>query len=395
LAERGLSVAVCEKGVVAGEASGRSLGWIESVLTDPHDAPLIVRAKELWPEVNARTGSDTGYRRTGVGVLCSNEQDYQAAQGWVRQVRGEPGFAPRFLNRSESEYLINSSASSWFAVLYEPGDGLAEPRWIAPAAAEGARKHGATIHQHCAVRGIETSAGRCSGVVTGRGVIKTERVVLATGAWTGVLCGSLGMSLPLMPMYATMSSVAPFTGVPRIPADHGQAGWRPEVDGGCSIGWRAAVVPVGWDTVRHGMQFAELMRKMGSFASAGVGWETLHSFSAPARWKLDEPSPFEATRILEPAPNPAFARQVFSDLQRALPAFRTTHLRETWAGVLVATPDSLPILSAVDSVPGLFVGAALDNGLSIAPSAGELMADLATGATPRVDVAPYRLSRLI
>src|ERR1700742_4930727 len=35
LAERGLSVGLCEKGVIAGEASGRSLGWIQSLLIDP------------------------------------------------------------------------------------------------------------------------------------------------------------------------------------------------------------------------------------------------------------------------------------------------------------------------------------------------------------------------
>ena len=395
LAERGLSVALCEKGVIAGEASGRSLGWIESILIDPRDAALIVRAKELWPQVNARTGSDTGFRRTGVGALCNDEQEYEAARQWVEQVRGEPGFEPRFLSRGESEYLINSSANAWLAALYEPGDGLAEPRWIAPAVAEGARRHGATLHQHCAARGIETAAGRCSGVVTERGVIKTQRVVLATGAWTGVLCESLGISLPLMPMYATMSSLAPFAGVPRIPADHGKAGWRPEPDGGCSVGWRAVVVPVDRDSMRYGARFTDLMREMWSSAALGIGSETLHSFLTPTRWKLDGPSPFEAIRILEPAPNPAFARQVFADLQAVLPAFRGTHLRETWAGALLATPDNLPILSAVDAVPGLFVAAALDNGLSIGPSAGELMADLATGATPRVNVAPYRLSRLL
>jgi glycine/D-amino acid oxidase-like deaminating enzyme len=120
----------------------------------------------------------------------------------------------------------------------------------------------------------------------------------------------------------------------------------------------------------------------------------VRSLFAPTHWRLDEPSPFEANRILEPAPNPDFAQQVLSHLQDMLPAFRNARTRENWGGVMTATPDDMPILSPVDSVAGLFVGAAFSNGLTIAPSAGELMADLATGATPRLDIAAYRLARL-
>ena len=48
LAERGVSVVLCEKGVVAGEASGRAVGLVEYELLSPVKMELIARSIELW-----------------------------------------------------------------------------------------------------------------------------------------------------------------------------------------------------------------------------------------------------------------------------------------------------------------------------------------------------------
>ena len=41
LSERGLSVAVCEKGIVAGEQSSRNWGWCRQMGRDPRELPLM------------------------------------------------------------------------------------------------------------------------------------------------------------------------------------------------------------------------------------------------------------------------------------------------------------------------------------------------------------------
>ena len=76
--------------------------------------------------------------------------------------------------------------------LYTPTDGRAEPPQAAPAIAEAARAAGATILTECAVRGIETQGGRVSGVVTEKGRIACDAVVLAGGAWSRLFCGNVG-----------------------------------------------------------------------------------------------------------------------------------------------------------------------------------------------------------
>jgi glycine/D-amino acid oxidase-like deaminating enzyme len=58
------------------------------------------------------------------------------------------------------------------------------------------------------------------------------------------------------------------------------------------------------------------------------------------------------------------------------------------------TPDGLPVISRVDAVPGLVVGTGFSgHGFGLGPGAGRVLADIATGRDPAVDVAPFRFSR--
>jgi glycine/D-amino acid oxidase-like deaminating enzyme len=58
------------------------------------------------------------------------------------------------------------------------------------------------------------------------------------------------------------------------------------------------------------------------------------------------------------------------------------------------TPDAIPVISGVDTVPGLFIGTGFSgHGFGIGPAAGKLMADLVTNDTPLVDPHPFRLNR--
>jgi glycine/D-amino acid oxidase-like deaminating enzyme len=58
------------------------------------------------------------------------------------------------------------------------------------------------------------------------------------------------------------------------------------------------------------------------------------------------------------------------------------------------TPDALPVMSAVDAVPGFFLASGFSgHGFGIGPAAGELMSELVQGKTPTVDPAAFRLSR--
>jgi glycine/D-amino acid oxidase-like deaminating enzyme len=70
------------------------------------------------------------------------------------------------------------------------------------------------------------------------------------------------------------------------------------------------------------------------------------------------------------------------------------NVTDSWAGAIDVTPDGIPVISAVDEVPGFYIATGFTgHGFGISPAAGKLMAQLVQGQRPVVDPAPFRYSR--
>ena len=128
-----------------------------------------------------------------------------------------------------------------------------------------------------------------------------------------------------------------------------------------------------------------------------VGRRFIDEWRLARRWSLNATSPFEEVRVLDPEPVPALIEAAFRDLKAVFPAFRDARVAERWAGYIDATPDAVPVISPVESIPGFYLATGFSgHGFGIGPGAGKLMADIVTGATtPVVDPAPFRYSRFI
>ena len=114
----------------------------------------------------------------------------------------------------------------------------------------------------------------------------------------------------------------------------------------------------------------------------------------PRRWSLDAPTPFEAVRALDPAPDRGLNAKALSQVKALFPAAANLQVAQAWAGLIDVTPDAVPVISTVDQFPGLTIATGFSgHGFGIGPAAGRLAADLATGARPLVDPQPFRFSR--
>ena len=116
----------------------------------------------------------------------------------------------------------------------------------------------------------------------------------------------------------------------------------------------------------------------------------------PNRWALDKPSPFEAVRVLDPEPDRKLLDFALGNLKAAYPALSGVGIAETWAGMIDMTPDAIPVISPVESLPGFFLATGFSgHGFGIGPAAGRLAAELVAGDTPIVDPRAFRYSRMI
>ena len=393
LAERGVSVALCEKGAIAGEASGRSMGYVDSQLLDPIKLELVSHAKRLWRELDTRIGLDAGYRPTGLVQALADAPAREFAQGWVAQTRAIPEMESRILSARELEALLPDMRDPPAAALHTLADGSVEPQLAAPAVAEAARRHGARILQQCAVRGLETKAGRVSAAVTEKGTIACQAVILAGGAWSSLFLKSLGLPLPQLNIYLSMMALSAVPG-PKVPYSAGSYGFRPQVNGDYTFGAVDFAAPIEPATLGNLQRLWPAVRAFWPMASVGFSpREFWNQLSTSSRWSLNEPSPFEARRVQVPEFRAGPLQEGLKELRAHFPIFEGARIVDRWTGVISSTPDNMPVIGPLTRYPGLYAGTAFTFGLTMGPAAGEALADLATGRTPVIDLKPYRYER--
>ena len=130
--------------------------------------PLIVESLRMWERLDEEVQAETGFRRAGTLFVCETDEEMARRAKWLEIARPYQ-LDTRLLNRDELAELMPGATRKFKGALYTRSDGRAEPQKAAPAVAIAARRKGAKIFTNCAVRGIETSAGRVSGVVTEKG----------------------------------------------------------------------------------------------------------------------------------------------------------------------------------------------------------------------------------
>jgi glycine/D-amino acid oxidase-like deaminating enzyme len=394
LAERGVPVVLCEKGRIAGEQSSRNWGWCRKMGRDLAEVPLAVESLRLWEGMNARTAAETGFRQTGIVYLCESEQEAAKHEAWLAKA-GAYQIDSALIGTTEIEALLPGSARRWPAALYTPSDGCAEPEKATSAFANAAIRRGAVIVEHCAVRGIETEGGAVSGVVTEHGPVRCRRVVLAGGAWSRLFCGNLGVELPQLKLLASVMRTGPVDGAPERAAGADDFAFRKRLDGGYTIARRNAnVADITPDSVRLFFDFLPAVVSQWHELRLRVGRSFMEEWRVPRRWALDAKTPFETMRVLDPAPSQGILDEAERNVVRSFPAFGGMRIAERWAGLIDATPDGVPVISEVPSLPGLFIASGFSgHGFGIGPGAGHLAADLVMGTTPLVDPSPYRYQR--
>lgn len=400
LAQKGIPVVLCEKGEIGAEQSGRNWGWTRVMGRDVREIPLGMESLKLWRQMNTLTGAETGFRQCGITYLCDTQDQLDTYEEWLEQARPFQ-LDSRLLSPDEIPSVLPGIAAKYKGALHTPSDGRAEPQKATPAIARAAQAHGAVVLTNCAVRSVETKAGRICGVVTEKGRIDCDDVILAGGAWSRLFTGNLnakhgtGIDLPQLKVLGSVFRTAPLEGGPEGSAGGGIFAFRKRLDGGYSIARRnASVSEITPDSFKLFMQFMPSFRKTWRELRLRVGGRFITEWQTPKSWSDDAISPFEMVRILDPDPKDNLLAEARDHLSKAFPVFAKAQKAESWGGLIDVTPDAVPVISGVDSLPGFWLATGFSgHGFGIGPGAGKLIADLVSGATPAVDAAPYAFSR--
>ncbi len=307
-------------------STGWSAGLVSVQLWNPDDVRLVLRSWELF--TLAATRAHLSVERPGMYTLAS-EADAATLQTNVtaQQSVGAPvELVPR---AAWAERLPTLQLDDVGAISYAAGDGMVAPGDYALALAGISRKRGAQILQNTPVRSLLVRDDVVRGITLGDGrTLEAEVVVLAAGVWSARLCESAGLGLPVCP-YRTQIAILKMAQARAQPIVHDAAAgmyFRPEAD-------------------------EELL----------VGDGTTHHREDPDHY--DESA------------NVQFVESVAERLLHRMPAAASAMPAAGWAGLVLGTPDRLPLIGPHPTVEGLWLCLGGNGfGLMRAPALGELAA---------------------
>ena len=397
LGQRGAKVALLEKGRGAGEQSSRNWGWVRQQGRDRDELPIVMESNRIWRNLATETGErDLAFTGCGLAYLAEDERALAKYAEW-HDIAREHQLDTRMLSPAEARAACPGLEGRWVGGMLTPSDGRAEPFVAVPALARAVQRLGVSITEDCAVRALETRAGRVAGVHTERGPVWADRVVLAGGAWSTYFARNAGIDLPQLIVRSTVGRTHPAAdrGLPNVAAPGFATNRR--ADGGHTVTTGDLVEHyVGARSFRDLTKFVNLMRKSARDLrlrpKPPAGYPG--AWGSRARWTADEVTPFERMRVLNPPPSQEGQRRLMRRLPERAPWLHEAGIAETWAGMIDVTPDAVPYICEVPSLPGLFIGTGMSgHGFGIGPGVGRVLADLVLDRPTGLDLTRFRFER--
>ncbi len=392
LAERGLSVVVCEKGRVGAEQSGRNWGWVRQQGRDLAELPIMMESLRIWQRL-AQEVPGLGFTQSGVMYLGKTAKEAEGFEGWLVHARAH-GLDTVMLSRREVEARLGA-AGGWTSGLWTASDARAEP-WVAvPLLAAALAAKGVAVVEGCAVRALELAAGRVAGVVTEAGRIACDQVVVAGGAWSRLFLGNAGVKVPQLSVLASVAATEPMPEIFSGNTADADFAFRRRADGGYSI---APGVEhdffLGRDAMASFGAYLPVLKKDFRNTRFRAAAPSGHpdAWGTPRRWG-EGTSPFEACRVLNPTPNAGTIGRVQDAFARAFPALGRPRLRAVWGGMIDTMPDLVPVVDRAGP-EGLVIATGMSgHGFGIGPGMGRVVADLVAGRDIGHDLARFRFAR--
>ncbi|MBO9473243.1 FAD-binding oxidoreductase [Shimia sp. R10_1] len=258
---------------------------------------------------------------------------------YVWDMRADMGFVPDLVEGAAAQEIepILSSEIRLLAVNKAHGF-ILNPASYVQALVDTFTEMGGRFVQ-TAVHDFEMTGGQVTGVLTDQGRFDCDRAVLSSGIWSKSLARKLGIAVPL------------------------------EVERGYHVTYRNPSV-----RTNHPVMIADA-KFVATPMDQGLRCAGIVEFGGLSDQKSKAPLALLRRKVAE----------VFPDL--------TADSEEEWLGFRPTLPDSLPMVGEIGS-SGVYAAFGHQHiGLTGGAKTGRLVADLISGRTPNIDLAPYHPQR--
>jgi 4-methylaminobutanoate oxidase (formaldehyde-forming) len=209
-------VVLCERRQLTSGTTWHAAGLVTQLRATRRMTELAKYTGELFGSLEAETGQATGYKRNGSLRVAKTPARYEelargASMGRNFGLPVEPVTPDQIKERWSPISTDGIVGGFWF-----PHDGQVNPADVTQAYAKGARMRGARVLENTGVTKILVENGKAAGVMTDKGPIRAETVVICGGMWSRDLAAEAGVVLPL---HAAEHFYCVTEGIPDLPRD--------------------------------------------------------------------------------------------------------------------------------------------------------------------------------
>ncbi len=145
-------------------------------------------------------------------------------------------------------------------------------------------------------------------------------------------CGNAGIEFPQLKVLASVFGRRHWKVDLEVAASGGVFAVPQGLDGGYTIARRNAnIADITPDSIRLLPVYLPTLKENYGEIRMRFGRRFLEEWRTPRRWSLDAKTPFEAVRVLDPAPRQAVLEEARTVLSRSFPAFARMQVAESSA----------------------------------------------------------------
>lgn len=340
-------VAVLEKGWIGGGNTGRNTTVVRSNYFYPESVALYDLALRLYETLSRELNYNIMLSQRGMLIAAHTEVQMEicARIANAMQLNGVDGSLMSADEALERIPLLNQGADARYRCqggIWQGRAGIARHDAVAWAYARAASALGVDIVENCEVRELLVEGGKVTGVETGSGTIRADRIGIAAAGATPGLAAGAGVRLPVH-TYALQAFVS--------------------------------------EPVKPCLDTVLLYLGTGTYVSQSDKGELVFGGG------LDR-VPTHGQRGNLPVQS-----QVISGLLEMFPAFGQLKLLRQWAGVVDVVPDSSPVIGPAGP-DGLYLNFGWGTGgFKAIPAGGFLLAHLLARGEHHAISRPFDLDR--
>ena len=356
LAKRGVPAVLIERRKMASGTTWHAAGIVGQLRDSTAQTELGKYTARLFRDLEEETGQATGYKSNGtINLALGDVRHEQLLRSHDHAVR--MGIETQMLSRAELQekwpWIETGDVKSAFFV---PSNGQVNPLDVTVAMSRGARANGGRVFENTKVTDLLVKNGKVIGVETDKGVIATDKVLLAGGMWSHLFAKAKGVTVPLHATEHFYIVTEPVANLPRT----------------------QPILNIAEERTYWKEDTGKLL--IGAFEQRGKPYG---QNGIPEDFEFDE-LPFDMAHV------EANLEKMFE----RMPALGDMGIQTFFNGPESFTPDGRPYLGPTAEIEGLFVATGMNsNGILNSGGVGLTMAEWMLDGAPSRGMGPMLARR--